>query len=195
MQPSGYCALLADRTGQAIPVSLQTGPLDVFALCVSILTAIATVTAVTIAIVVATRDSRDRRRAQASTISVWSMRMDPRVQPLRYGLVISNGSQATIFEVVITIAGVYGSADPMQIEAVMPVCVAKVPPGDWYVEGPHHEGGSAGTSVDAAITFTDGAGLWWQRDAGGTLSRCFERPLDARGVGGPPNWSGIARVS
>jgi hypothetical protein len=70
----------------------------------------------------------------------------------------------------------------------MPVCVAKVPPGEWIVEGPYY-GGGMHLVTDAAVSFKDSAGLSWRRDAPGNLVPTPLAPLDDLGVARPGSYS------
>lgn len=189
---------LADRYYRSvITVDVVPGWLDVAAAGVALLGAIGTVAAALVAVRVSGRDSRDRRRLQSTQISAWMhwanepmQQEGEEVWPHQPHVVVANGSISSIYEVVITWGAVQGAGALYKMPPDgTPVCVAKVPPGEWIVEGPYYGGGGMHLVTDAAVSFKDSAGLSWRRDAPGNLLQTQLGPLDDLGVARPVSYS------
>lgn len=185
----GYCLTVMN-------VSIDPGLLAGATGAVALLGAIGTVTAAWVAVRVSGRDARDRRRLQATQISAWmhwtdepKRREGEPVGPLQPHVIVANGSVSSIYEVVITWGAVQGAGAPYRMPPDgVPVCMAKVPPGEWIVDGPFYGGGGMSLVTDAAVSFKDSAGLSWRRDAPGTLVQTQLAPLDDLGVGRPVSY-------
>lgn len=175
-----------------IDVELQPGALDWLTLAVATLGAIGTVSAALVAVRVAGRDARKRVRGQATQISVWDV---PRASneteqghtdSFERSVVITNGSDSSIYEVVVSWGAAQGSGPTFNMQALEPpTCAVMVPPGEWLMPAPRSEGGGASLVTRPAISFIDSAGGRWRRDAKGQLMRTAKLPIDDLGMSRP----------
>jgi hypothetical protein len=157
-----------------VEVAVQRDWFDAATLAVTTLAALATVAAVWVAVSVASRDSRDRRRLQARMVSAWRAGMDTRVPyATQDTVIVQNASTSTIYDVLISWAGAWGNLKS-DAPVVGTVRLSNVPPGDWYLEVPGNPGSAMDVRVGVLMEFWDGAGVRWMRTAAGELRQIVD---------------------
>jgi len=139
----------------------------------SALAALGAVAAVGFAVAISARDVRNRARGQAAAITSWPGQMEPGLPAAGdRTLVISNGSSAAIYDVLVSYAAAWGNADadkPLNPERT--TWMTYVPPGQWYFEGPENPGNSMDVRSGILAEFADATGTRWRRSANGRLRK------------------------
>lgn len=160
--------------------------------------AIGSVGAVIVALFVATRESRLRRkentRKQADSISAW---------PIYFGLlhskklvIISNNTQLPIYDVLVSFGVAYGAGQGYSEGDDYQSMILRVPPGEYFVKSPKDYGGGMHTQLGVAISFRDVNGKFWLRDATGVLTELFIPPFDFMKVSQPiSSWEHLDPVT
>lgn len=178
-----------------IEIELQPGVLDWLTLSVAALGAIGTISAASVAVRVAGRDARERVRRQATQISVWEVPRSSneaeqgQTDPFDRSVVITNGSDSSVYEVVVSWGAAQGAGPTFNMPALEPpTCAVLVPPGEWLMPAPRTEGGGASLVIHPAISFIDSAGGRWRRDAKGRLAPTTKLPIDDLGVSRPTSF-------
>jgi hypothetical protein len=155
---------------EAIEVAVDRDWFDFVTLIVTTVAAVATVAAVWVAVAVASRDSRERRRLQATMVSAWRAGMDTRVRySTQNTVIVQNASTSAIYDVLISWAGSWGNVKPDVAQYAPTVRLSNVPPGDWYLEVPGNPGAAMDVRISVLMEFADGAGVRWMRTADGEL--------------------------
>lgn len=154
----------------AIEVVLDRDLVDWLTLAVSAAAALATVLAVWVAVLVASRDTRDRRRLQASMVSAWEAHADPFLANTTIDTVIlQNSSTSAIYDVLISWASSWGHGRPDAPEFAPTAWLSMIPPGTWRLEVQGNPGGAMDVRMGVLLEFTDGAKARWMRTARGEL--------------------------
>ena len=155
---------------QVLEIAVDRDWFDVATLCVTVVAAVATLAAVLVALRVATRDSRARRRTQATMVSAWRGSMDTRVPHSTMDTVIvQNAATSAIYDVLISWAGSWGNAKSDSAEYSPTVRLSMIPPGSWYLQVPGNPGAAMDARTGVLMEFTDGAEARWMRTARGEL--------------------------
>ena len=158
--------------GGAVEVAVVRDGYDLAALIITGIAAAATVSAVWVAVWVASRDSRDRSRLQATMVSAWPARMDTRVPNVTVDtVVVQNASTSAIYDVLVSWAGAWGRAKPDSPDYAPTLRLSMIPPGSWWMEVQGNPGGAMDVRVGVLMEFSDGAGKRWMRTARGDLNR------------------------
>lgn len=109
------------------------------------------------------------KRAQAETISAWDSDIHSARNPYEpTDVVINNGSQSPIYDVVISF-GVAAGAGPAYLTGDKATTIGTVPPGRWIGKAPAPDHGMF-VQPNAAIAFRDANNQSWCRDAAGRLT-------------------------
>lgn len=149
--------------------------------------AIGTLLAVVVALVVAFRDGRLRRKAerwrQAELISVWPVHFG-RIKSKTY-VYISNASKQPVFDVLISYGVAYGAGEACTKEPEYQRAVLRVPPGEYFVKAPKSHGGDMYVQLGFSISFRDINGRYWRRDARGVLAETSSDPFTEMDVSQP----------
>lgn len=158
-------------------------------------TAVGTVGAVVVAVVLATRDWRERRRNQASKIVAYFGSMDDRVVEVRgTSIVISNGSEAGIYDVLVGLAGAWGGLSP-HVPQFNTRWLTSVPPGDWILDDLIYDGEAMNVRFGVLIEFTDAQGRRWRRSADGSFQAASGEWLRQVRSDNKPESQSIRRMS
>jgi hypothetical protein len=133
--------------------------------------------AVAVSSYVAITRRTEKIQEQATRVAVWSAGSDARVNEAnRDDLVIGNQSNAPISQVIleVDIAWTWHDDAPAIYDVIAKVpktYIVQVPPGDWLVRGPHSPASAMDVRPGVKLSFLDGAGRMWSRDARGQLKR------------------------
>ncbi len=133
---------------------------------VNVITAIGTVGAVVVSLIVALygwrrQDSLGKRR-QAGSIAAW-LSVDHGVA------IVNNYSMLPIYDVVLSWGATTGAAGQYLTGNENTVVYNVIPPGTYKVSLPKYPGTSMGARLGVAISFRDCSGNCWRRDARGML--------------------------
>jgi hypothetical protein len=163
------------------------------------LAAIGTILAVVVALGLASRESRDRRRAderrQAELITAW---LETVGDATTAGLVmpvvaIVNGSQQLAYRVIASLVPVRGAISDNFREVIgrqpgeFRAFKGELPLGRTNIEI-RHPGGGMHIRFAIEIAFCDAAGRSWVRTAQGELKRIRGEPADYYGLREPIDW-------
>lgn len=146
--------------------------MDYLALAVSVAAAAATVAAVWVAVRLSGRDTKERAFRQASAVTAWMGMMEPGLRSASANtIVVSNGSTAAVYDVLVSYAGAWGSAKPDSADYTDTTWLTMIPPGTWYFEGPQNPGSAMDVRPGVLMEFTDASEVRWKRAANGVLKR------------------------
>jgi hypothetical protein len=132
--------------------------------------AIATFSAVVVALYFSLRQSTDRKkredRDQAVKVSAWPVTMGLTKESK---VVLSNTSSEPIYDVVISYGVAYGAGQTYLTGNENLIFIKRVPPGRYVSPEPKNPGGAMHTQTGIAISFRDANGKYWRRDATGKV--------------------------
>ncbi|WP_426623425.1 hypothetical protein ACPPVW_12400 [Leifsonia sp. McL0607] len=151
-------------------MSIARDGFDIATVIIRAVAAAATVFAVWVAVGVASQDSRDRRRLQATMVSAWQAHMDPRVpNTIADTVIVQNASTSAIYDVLLSWVGAWGNAKSDSPEYAPTLRLSMIPPGSWWMQVTGNPGGAMDARVGVLIEFSDGVGQRWMRTARGEL--------------------------
>ncbi|WP_426519600.1 hypothetical protein ACPPVQ_05930 [Diaminobutyricibacter sp. McL0618] len=180
-----------DLPSQLVTVDVLPDWISIVSLIVSAVAAIGTVFAVLVAVSVSRRDTHERKRLPASRVTGWPGLMDPRItSPTPETIIISNGSNGAIYDVVVGYGSAWGTQVPEDTLAY-PGWLTSVPPGTWFLEGPANPGNALDFRAGIFLEFTDAAGNRWHRSARGVLTPITNDRLDRMQRESKPDNRGI----
>lgn len=156
-----------------------------WATIISVLCAIITV------IVGPIRSAKNEIRAQAETISAWDRDINAKRIPKEpTDVVINNGSQSPIYDVVVSF-GVAAGAGPAYLTGDNATTIGTVPPGRWIGKAPAPEHGMY-VQPNVAIAFRDANDRSWCRDAKGQLAK-IDDPYAYMKINLPQSFEGVTK--
>jgi len=160
--------------------------------------AVGTLLAVIVALGIALRDGRLKRRSelrnQAESVSAWPVHFGVfRKKDLIY---VSNSSRLPIYDVLISYGVAYGAGQPFAKGDDYQSAILRVPPGDYFVKAPKSHGGGMHIQLGVSISFRDINGVYWIRDARGVLAKTDTDPYTEMGVSQPiSQWQSLDPIT
>ncbi|MCT6839222.1 MAG: hypothetical protein M3036_16395 [Bifidobacteriales bacterium] len=129
--------------------------------------------------------------SQAEAVSAWDK--DTFAHRIPYeptDVVINNGSQSPIYDVIISF-GVAAGAGPAYLTGTRATMIGTVPPGRWIGKAPAPDRGMS-VQPNAAIAFRDAKNRSWCRDAAGRLKEITD-PYSHMGITPPETFQGVKK--
>ncbi len=182
---------------------------DIADLTIQAIAALATVLAVCVALYDSRQAKRmhdeDLKRSQATKVSCWfeeaeSCEQTP--QDNRYvwkNVVLQNGSNAPVYNVIVTCVGVQGAGPSAKgeengLDYPYRRCIGTLPPGRWRQWLPTG-GGGMHVVLAPEVAFTDARGASWVRRGNGTLEEIKRSllPQALYKIANPAEWSGCRK--
>jgi hypothetical protein len=155
-------------------------------------TAIGTIGATVVALVVSVGEARRRRiakeRAQAERVSAWMM--DDLAAPqtpdadCQVKLILQNASDQLVYQVIASLV----SANTGDLVPGFQTYVGRLPPGRSEYEIPHPGTSMGGRRHGIELAFEDSAGAYWRRSGKGNLERTSKDPIALYEIEPPVHW-------
>lgn len=142
-------------------------------------------------------------RLQADRVAAWFEDVGSHTAPsashsIYRSVVISNNSEAPIYDVIISCVGMYGAGPAARgenapVDYKNRVLISQINPGSWSVWLPT-DGSGMGVITTVEIAFRDACGTSWVRRGSGCIEALEGRTIDCYHIGLPPQWTTAQRV-
>lgn len=172
---------------------MNSSPQTILVLSADWWSAIGTIAAVVVALVLAGKQSRDtlrrERQIQAEKITAW---LDFSTQ-VSVRLRVRNASDQLIYDLVAQAVSVQGAfrttavLDTEERNREFGALIGNVPPGETVSEI-NTGGGGMHLRFAVEIAFRDAAGRFWLREGDGTIKEVKQHPLDLYNLSRPVGW-------